>query len=192
MIALSALAALALLIAPAPSAAQCQPYGTLAFRSPVAAAPGLVATALVANLTLPRGIALDRRGTVLVIERGLGVSALTENDPSCAGWLRTLVVANANLTQGIQVHGTDLYVSTPGEVLRYAYDATTRTVAGVPVVIVTGIPPDGGEQRGPSLHPIRADRLCRVGDAADPPAPEKESNGDHRLVSCVPIPLLPP
>jgi glucose/arabinose dehydrogenase len=124
--------------------AQCQPFGSLTFRAPVVTAPGLAATPIFANLTTPRGIAFDSAGALLVIERGLGVSAFTDHDTTCAGWMRTLVLADANLTQGIAVDGPRLYVSTASAVLRYAYDASTRTVSGAPDVIVDGIPPNGG------------------------------------------------
>ena len=54
------------------------------------------------------------------------------------------MIENANLTQGIQVDGPRLYVSTSGEVLRYAYDPAVRRVSGEPETVVDGIPPDGG------------------------------------------------
>ncbi|GJE86242.1 soluble quino protein glucose dehydrogenase [Phanerochaete sordida] len=137
---------IALLAAPVFAAlarAQCTPHGALAFRSPVTAAPGLAATPIFANLTTPRGIAFDGGGSLLVVERGLGVTAFTEHAPGCAGWFRSVVLADAGLTQGIQVDGPRLYVSTAGEVLRFAYDEATRQVSGEPVTIVDGIPPDG-------------------------------------------------
>ena len=128
------------------ASAQCTPHNTLTFRSPVTAAAGLAATPIFANLTTPRGIAFDGHQNLLVVERGLGVTAFTENEPGCDGWFRSVVVQNANFTQGIQVDaaGGWLYVSTSGEVLKFAYDATSRQVHGTPQVIVNGIPPDGG------------------------------------------------
>jgi glucose/arabinose dehydrogenase len=141
---LFSLVPLALLAQSIDANTQCTPHGSLAFRSPVTVAHGLRASVISANLTTPRGIALDALENVLVIERGLGVTAFTEHDPSCNGWLRTIVVQNANLTQGIQVYQDALYVSTPGEVLKYTYDVHTRSVTGGPVTLITGIPPDGG------------------------------------------------
>jgi glucose/arabinose dehydrogenase len=133
------------LLLPTIVVAQCRPYGTSAFRSPVTVAPGLAAYPIFSNLTTPRGIAFDGAGNLLVIERGLGVTAFTEDDPACAGWLRTVVIASANFTQGIQVDDATLYVSTSGQVIKYAYNTTTRTVSGVPTVVVSGIPANGGE-----------------------------------------------
>ncbi|KIP11741.1 hypothetical protein PHLGIDRAFT_114316 [Phlebiopsis gigantea 11061_1 CR5-6] len=127
------------------TSAQCTPHNTLTFRSPVTTSAGLTATPIFANLTTPRGIAFDGYQNLLAVERGLGVTAFTENEPGCDGWFRSVVVQSANFTQGIQVDsaGGWLYVSTSGEVLRFAYDATSRQVCGTAQVIVNGIPPDG-------------------------------------------------
>jgi glucose/arabinose dehydrogenase len=124
---------------------QCFPSNSLSFRSPVTTAPGLSAVPIAHNLTTPRGLSIDAHGNVLVVERGLGVTAFAEGVSGCAGWLRTLVVNDSALTQGIQVVGNSLYVSTSAEVHRYKYIASSRTVVpGVPDVLVNGIPPDGG------------------------------------------------
>ena len=131
--------------------AQCIPHGYLTFLSPVTAAAGLKATSIFNNLTTPRGIAFDSEQNLVVVERGLGVTAFTESDPGCDGWLRTVVIQNANFTQGIQVHKNSLYVSTSAAVLRYVYDPTSRTISGNPVVLIDGIPPDGGEDRAAPL-----------------------------------------
>lgn len=127
-------------------AAQCTPHRTLTFRSPVTAAAGLAAHPIFANLSTPRGVAFDSHQNLLVVERGLGLTAFTEKEPGCDGWFRSVVVQNANFTQGVQVDVVDgwVYVSTSGEVLRYLYDATSRQVRGEAQVIVNGIPPDGG------------------------------------------------
>lgn len=124
--------------------AQCVPHGSLAFRSLVSVTQGLDATVIAANLTTPRGITIDSLDNILVIERGLGVTAFTAHDSSCDGWLRTIVVQNPNLTQGIQVNASSLYVSTSGEVLRYTYNAEGRNVSGTPVTLINNIPPNGG------------------------------------------------
>lgn len=131
--------------------AQCTPHNSLTFLSPVTAAPGLTATPIFANLTTPRGVAFDSHQNLLVVERGIGVTAFTDKQPGCNGWFRSVVVQNANFTQGIQLDSDDsdtgggsLYVSTSGEVFRYPYDAINRQVRGEPQVIVSGIPPDGG------------------------------------------------
>lgn len=72
------------------TSAQCISHNTLSFRSPVTVAPGLTAAPIFNNLTAPRGIALDSQQNLLVVERGLGVTAFTSSEPSCDGWLRTV------------------------------------------------------------------------------------------------------
>ena len=124
--------------------AQCVPHGSLTFASPVTVAAGLAATPIFNGLTTPRGITFDSQQNLLVVERMLGITAFKKDDPSCNGWLRTVVISNTGFTQGIQSHGNSLYVSTDSQVLRYAYNPTTRTVSGSPVVIVSGIPAGGG------------------------------------------------
>ena len=136
--------------------AQCTPHNSLVFLSPVTTAPKLIATPIFADLTTPRGITFDTQQNLLVIERGLGVTAFTDKEAGCDGWFRSVVIQNINLTQGIQIDPTGqwLYVSTSGEVLRFAYDASQRTVSGQPEVIISGIPPDGGQSA--NFYPSRA------------------------------------
>ncbi|PSS29672.1 hypothetical protein PHLCEN_2v2820 [Hermanssonia centrifuga] len=134
--------------------AQCTAHNSLAFLSPVSSAPAITATAVFSNLSSPRGIVFDSHHNLLVVERGLGITAFTSSSPTCNGWLRTVVVQNANFTQGLQVHENSLYVSTSGEVWRYVYDPLSRTVHGGPQVVINGIPPDGELTTRPILlHP---------------------------------------
>ncbi|KAI0094531.1 hypothetical protein BDY19DRAFT_913248 [Irpex rosettiformis] len=146
--------------------AQCTPQGSLSFRSPVTVAQGLSATVISANLTTPRGITIDSLGNILVIERGLGVTAFTDHDTTCDGWLRSVVVQNPSLTQGIQVHDNFLYVSTSGEVLRYTYNPEGRNISGPPVTLINNIPPDGELTTRPILlHPPEHPSIILVSSA---------------------------
>ncbi|CAK5280790.1 unnamed protein product [Mycena citricolor] len=126
-----------------PIAATFQPSGA-PFRAPVTVAPGFSAQVLFSNLTLPRGIALDGDDNILVVERGLGVSVIS---PAAGGWDRTLVIANPNFTQGIQLDAdTDtLYVSTAAAVLAYQYDHARKSVGNstAPCDVILGLPADG-------------------------------------------------
>ncbi|KAF8590160.1 soluble quino protein glucose dehydrogenase [Ramaria rubella] len=124
-----------------PCSGSFQPSGAL-FQNPVTLAPGFSAQVLFSNLTLPRGITFDSANNLLVVEHGVGVTAFVEA-LNRTGWERTIVVPSVNFTQGIQVDGSQLYVSTPGEVLLFNYDATTKTVRGQPQTIINGLPPDG-------------------------------------------------
>lgn len=121
-----------------------QPAG-IPFAAPVTTAPGLAANVIFSNLTAPRGIALDSLENLLVIERGFGVTAFTAVSSPSAGYERKVVFGNTALTQGIQVDGSNLYVSTAGAVLLYNYNPATKTVTSTTgISIITGIPPDGG------------------------------------------------
>lgn len=125
-----------------------QPPG-VPFKSPVKVAPGFAAKVLFSNLTSPSGIAFDAKQNLLVVELGLGVTAFSQNTISTSpvgGWERTIVVKNPNLSQGIQVDGNRLFVSTGKEVLVYQYDASTKSVNSAipPYPIVDGLPADGG------------------------------------------------
>ena len=120
-----------------------QPYG-IPFASPVLATTGLSAHVLFSNLTTPRGIALIGNDTVLVAERGLGLTAFYPA-PNGTGTLRTVVLSNPNFTQGIQVHENHLYLSTAQEALVYSFDVERRAVVGSGKVLVTGFPQGGGK-----------------------------------------------
>jgi hypothetical protein len=123
--------------------ASFQPAG-IPFKLPVTATPGFSAEVIFSNLTNPRGIVFDVKGNLLVIERGVGVTGFQSVE---GGWMRTVVVNNTGLTHGIEVDRRNLYVSSAGQVLLYAYDPETMSIiAGTaPVIIVDGLPPDGGE-----------------------------------------------
>lgn len=122
-----------------------QPSGAL-FKAPVTVAPGLVANVIFSNLTAPRGIAFDTKQNLLVVERGFGLTAFSSATTPTAGWERTVVIQNPNFTQGVQVDGTQLYVSTATTTFVYKYDARTKSIASdvSPIPILTGIPGDGG------------------------------------------------
>ena len=103
------------------------------------------------NLTTPQGITFDRENNLLVVERGLGLSAFhpSIHNTGSVGWERTLVINNPNFTQGVQVDGEVLYASTATDTLVYQYDVGTRSIAGGVDgkpwwTVVSGIPGDGG------------------------------------------------
>ncbi|KAK7453287.1 hypothetical protein VKT23_011962 [Stygiomarasmius scandens] len=125
--------------------AQIQPPG-VPFRSPVTTASGFSASVIFSNLTTPRGIAFDSTGnTLLVVERGFGVTALSPSSSSPGSWERSTVVQNTGFTHGIQIEGSSLYVSTGAAVLVYEYNSQTKTVAQnqAPLTLISGLPADG-------------------------------------------------
>jgi hypothetical protein len=127
-----------------------QPFG-IPFKSPVTVLAGLKANVVFSNLTTPRGITFDGEDNLLVVERGLGLSAFRPfiDTTGSFGWERTLVIQNPNFTQGVQVDGKVLYVSTATDALVYQYDPSSRSIAGGVNgkpwwTAVSGIPGDGG------------------------------------------------
>lgn len=87
-----------------PGRAMCLPVSNATFAYPPISASGYKATLVFGGLTTPRDIQFDDNGALLVIERGVGVSAFVEhNDKSCIGWDRTLILSNTALTNGISV-----------------------------------------------------------------------------------------
>ncbi|KAH8829078.1 hypothetical protein DL96DRAFT_1596562 [Flagelloscypha sp. PMI_526] len=115
-----------------------QPYGQ-PFKAPVNTPSGIVASVLFTNLTSPRGVTVDALGNVLVVERGIGVSAFSPSSDGL-GTDRALVISNTGVTHGIVIEGSDLYISTATQVLAFAYDAGTKTVQGSGSVIVENFP----------------------------------------------------
>ncbi|KAJ7028394.1 soluble quino protein glucose/sorbosone dehydrogenase [Mycena alexandri] len=118
-----------------------QPFG-VPFQSPVTTASGFSSNVLFSNLTAPRGITLDEQENILVVERGFGVTAF---NPTTAGWERTVVITNPNFTQGIQLDGHLLYISTASDVHVYHYNSLNKSVSNSdsPDILITGLPPDG-------------------------------------------------
>ncbi|KAF8593842.1 hypothetical protein BDV93DRAFT_194511, partial [Ceratobasidium sp. AG-I] len=60
----------------------CQPLSSLAFAHQPAVAPGLSARVVYNNLKEPRGLRFDSDGNLLVIERNIGITALTYRNDS--------------------------------------------------------------------------------------------------------------
>lgn len=152
---------------------QCQPSNAT-FLFPPTIAPGLTAQLVFSNLSTPRGITFDALNTLLVVERGVGVSSFVgRNDSSCNGFQREPVLDNTGLTHGIEIDGEELYVSTQLQVLLYRYDAHTRSVSpGAPKVIVDGLPSDGGTSI--QVFFFRVERLTdrtRLNNTHTPPRP---------------------
>lgn len=151
---------------------QCQPSNAT-FLFPPTIAPGLTAQLVFSNLSTPRGITFDALNTLLVVERGVGVSSFVgRNDSSCNGFQRELVLDNAGLTHGIEIDGEELYVSTQLQVLLYRYDAHTRSASpGAPKVIVDGLPSDGGTSIQVFFSVERFTDRTRLNDTHTPPRP---------------------
>jgi hypothetical protein len=145
------------------------------FKAPVKIAPRFSSRVLFSNLTSPRGITLDAEENILVVERGFGVTAFSPVD---GGWERAVVISNPNFTQGIQVDGELLYVSTASDVLVYTYDAVLKSVkSNVPFPIITGLPPDGGRSHS-IIFPGSVHIRFRVNYAYSPTKTEWREHDD--------------
>jgi hypothetical protein len=149
MLTFAALAALGALSAHAlpSSPGVCQPLASIAFKNAPVAAPGLRATIIQTNLAEPRGMRIDASDNLLVVERYVGVSALTyRNDSTCAGWEKRVVINSPDIGDVAQLeHGIEigpgkglnqyLYASTSESVYRWEYDPRNAVVIGSPVQI---------------------------------------------------------
>ncbi|KAG8738889.1 hypothetical protein FRC10_006406 [Ceratobasidium sp. 414] len=136
----------------------CQPYASLSFQFPPVNAPEVSSHVIYNGLTLPRGLRFDAADNMLVIENGLGVTALTQrNDATCAGWEKRTVVSRTDLNHAVElgpgpkrgaVQNQYLYASSQERVFRWEYDPRNAVVLGDPVTLtwnmtnVNPIPPD--------------------------------------------------
>lgn len=127
-----------------PSSADFLPIGQ-PFQGPVVTPPGISARVIFNKLPSVAALAFDSANNLLAVQRGIGVSVFTEVT-SPAGWERTVLIKNTNLTYGIQVDGTNIYLSTATNILVYKYNATTRSIVPniPPFPAVVGLLPDGG------------------------------------------------
>ncbi|KAG9093336.1 hypothetical protein FRC07_011485 [Ceratobasidium sp. 392] len=145
--------AAAALAAP-PSPGVCQPLSSISFKYPPTTVSGTKAYVIYNNLKEPRGMRMDGEQNLLVVERNVGVSALTyRNDTTCVGWEKRVVIENTNLEHGIEIgpgkgNSQYLYASSMENVFRWEYNPKTATVIGSPVTLVFNmsnvgaIPPD--------------------------------------------------
>jgi len=119
--------------------------------------PSLSARVIANAFTRPRGIQFDSASNLLVIDRGVGVIALTEsaNNGTCGGgWEKRVIVQNAELNHGIEVVGEYLYASTSDELLRWRYDASSVSILEGPVSLVRGMG-NAGQSFNPTwLRPL--------------------------------------
>ncbi|CAE6455272.1 unnamed protein product [Rhizoctonia solani] len=146
---LGALGALTLalgLVSAAPtSPGECKPLSSLSFAHRPNVTSGLSTRVIFNGLTRPRGLRLDSLSNLLVIDRGVGVVALSyRNDSTCVGWEKRTVVENRNLNHGIEIgpsggNNQYLYASTSESVFRWEYDPSSVAVVGNPVTIASNM-----------------------------------------------------
>lgn len=103
-------------------------------------ASGYVARLVATGLTTPRSIKFDTNGALLVVESGVGVTALTldESNPSCViEKSRKVVVANNALNHGLELSpaGTTLYASDTGSAYAWSYSASKQSATSRKTII---------------------------------------------------------
>lgn len=145
-----------------------QQFNVPKFKYPPSTHPSFASRLIFNNLTSPRTILFDSQNNLLVIEQGVGVSALhqilippaTEGGQTRGGWLKETILLNPNVTHGLALdeNAGILYVDTPTSILAYpGYNATTRKVAPsdgfTPYPLLINIPTEGGDYLKP-LHLI--------------------------------------
>src|ERR1700749_799835 len=83
--------------------AQCLPTNQIGWRhQPDVKDNRLSATVIYNGLNDPRGIRI-MNDTLFVIDSGVGLLALVENQNGCAGWTKSVLVQNQHLNHGIAV-----------------------------------------------------------------------------------------
>ncbi|RDB18555.1 L-sorbosone dehydrogenase [Hypsizygus marmoreus] len=166
------------------------------FKAPVVVAQGFDAQVIFSNLTAPRGIAFDANQNLLVVERGFGITAFTRVSSPSAGWRRTVVIENPKLTQGIQVDGRNLYVSSGDSILVYEYDIATTSVDAThpPYTFVGGLPANGPV----NTHTLQLETdltgrtvavLVAVGPSVNIDPLARDPNSGRSTIRRFPIPL---
>ncbi|GAB1527184.1 hypothetical protein RhiTH_010359 [Rhizoctonia solani] len=135
------------LVSAAPtSPGECKPLSSLSFAHRPNVTSGLSTRVIFNGLKRPRGLRIDSLSNLLVVDRGVGVVALSyRNDSTCVGWEKRTVVNNENLNHGIEIGPSGggsnqyLYASTSDNVLRWEYDPSSVAVVGNPVTIASNM-----------------------------------------------------
>lgn len=106
---------------------------------------------LVANgLTTPRSIKFDTHGRLLVVEAGVGVSALTLLDAG-GGCIREhskkTVIAKTSLNHGLELSadGNQIFASDPDKAYRWKYVPSQAAISGPSAVLIDGMNPSGSD-----------------------------------------------
>ena len=122
-----------------PSAA-CSPTLTAGYAAP-SVASGYAARLVATGLTSPRGIKFDTDGNLLVVEEGVGITALRfdEGSGSCVSLAsQDTVVPDESLNHGIELSpdGNTLYASSSNELYSWNYSPQERRVSSNATILV--------------------------------------------------------
>ncbi|CAA7262731.1 unnamed protein product [Cyclocybe aegerita] len=111
------------------------------------AAAGWRVTPVLGRLSSPRGITMDGRGNLLVLQRGVGVTAHAVDEYGCVTSSET-VVADRSLNHAIEVNpaGDRIYASSSDEAWSWNYDPVAMTATNR-TTLITGMHNDGHTTR---------------------------------------------
>ncbi len=117
---------------------------TLQSKATPSVAPGYVARLVANKLESPRGIKFDDAGNLLVVESGVGVTALKIRDDGegCfSSPSRKTVVSDQDLNHGIEMSedGSTLYASSTEAAYSWDYSSDTQATSGKPQTLVTNM-----------------------------------------------------
>ena len=107
-------------------------------------ADGYVARLVANDLTDPRGIKFDSNGALLVVESGVGITALNfvESNGGCVDLeSKKTVISDTTLNHGIEISedGLTLYASNPEDAYSWKYSAKTQKNTSAPTTLVTNM-----------------------------------------------------
>lgn len=127
---------------------------------PLEAAEGWSYVKIAGDLKTPRALLFDTKGSLLVVQVGVGLSVHTFSPDGCIASSKILI-EQKRLTHGValNVDGTQLYVSSAAKTWRYTYDAETQSVSDEEVV-VKGMFPGGHTARTLVIPPATPDFLA--------------------------------
>ncbi|KAJ3506709.1 hypothetical protein NLJ89_g6719 [Agrocybe chaxingu] len=110
-------------------------------RFPLFAAEGWQATSVLGNLSTPRGILLDAYGNLVILERGIGVTAYEVDKKGCVvQGSGKVVVEDRRLNHAVELSpdGKTIFASNIDTAWSWDYDPSTRTVTNQKT-LVTGM-----------------------------------------------------
>jgi len=122
------------------ASAACSPTLTAGYAAP-SVASGYAARLIATGLTSPRGIKFDTQGNLLVVEEGVGITALRLEDGSgsCVGVAsQDTVISDESLNHGIELSpdGNTLYASSSNELYSWNYSPQERRATSNATILV--------------------------------------------------------
>ncbi|KAK9780212.1 hypothetical protein SCAR479_02849 [Seiridium cardinale] len=122
--------------------------------------PAYKAIKVAGGLSGPRGIAIDKSGRLLIIQRGKGITQHTVDSAGCITASTTLL-QNTKLNHAIffSPDGTKLYASSATDAYRWSYNPTTGKLGTDMTTVVTGMNPGGHSTRTLIIPPNRPNLL---------------------------------